>query len=574
MFSFESQVEPKVFDAVWGLFTGAIVEKIKDATERKKIEEKLKEYLSRELDKNLHVSREEEIDFEGLANYIRGDLLEDVERCLCGQTEERKFAREKILEKSVTYAGANTRFSTERARKMVSDIIKILKKFRYDRAPINDRIMSAEIIDDVNRNTTEQIQRSTDEIKQAINCLPIMSLDNNILLLKDGNIGAVEDNINTLASALSSAHPLSAYFRYEMKPIGNRNRLVSAPINLEACKLYPPKIKGIAELEIEGVDKKFGDDDIFNYANRHQLDITMTVRDAVKVLGPIKDPSQAEAEAIKGKKCIISPKPFPPAFPCCITGDGKTIVNYLLLRTIDISDDGVYTITNDEQKNRKFGFTLKFNPKNKRTDFNFSAHGFGNPGRLRILKIMRDLRQCNDIRVCLLDQDAELICERLDELDSAEICSMEEEISIFEQVLSIEKYFGTELNVPEYNTRTQIEYLAYISGLICDGVCQSEWDELFCDLDIDEQMKKDLLHASNKEYRIQRDGTVKLDLWGKRFTLPISRIYFCAKIDNYEKLKQKLEVLDIGDTIKVKFVPGTGGNTVQDRLLIKSGASS
>ena len=38
------------------------------------------------------------------------------------------------------------------------------------------------------------------------------------------------------------------------------------------------------------------------------------------------------------------------------------------------------------------------------------------------------------------------------------------------------------------------------------------------------------------------------------------------KVDSPERLKQKLQVLDIGDVIKITFVPGSGGNEVEDRL--------
>lgn len=83
---------PKGFDAVWGLCTDTITSKIKSAAEQRKINEKLEAYLSRKLKENWFCTREEEIDFEGLATYIRENLVGDIEICLCGQTEERKLA--------------------------------------------------------------------------------------------------------------------------------------------------------------------------------------------------------------------------------------------------------------------------------------------------------------------------------------------------------------------------------------------------------------------------------------------------------------------------------------------------
>lgn len=565
---------PKGFDVVWGLCTDTITSKIKFAAEQQQINEKLEAYLSRKLKDNWFCTPEEEIDFEGLANYIRENLVSDVETCLCGQTEERKLAREDILEKAVIYASANTTLSRQRAQKMVSDVVEMLKVFWRTQVPKGLRMTSGEIIDDINQNTNEQLQKVddklndlTNEIKNISGIREEMSFHQNAKLLRNGKISEVEENLNITLNGLAGQHALPGLFKYHAKTIGDRYRLVSVPIHPDACKLYPPKIKGIADLKIKEVDKKLWEDDIVDYANRHQLDITMTVRNAEKYLGEIKDPSQAEAEMMKGKDYIIHPKPFPPAFPCSIMGDGNTIVPYLLLRTVDISDDGVYTVTNDEQKGRQFKFTLKLNPKNKKTDFNFSATGFGNRGRLQILKAMKALRECNDIKLYLLEQNTELICGRFNALDLEEIRSMEETISILEQVLDIEKYLHKELPVPGLVSTDQLDGLEYMSELIRGGVCVSTWKSVSCNFTIDEKNKKVLLDGPNMEYTLEFNGTIKFNLWENKLVLPIKRRYVCVKFENYEKIKQKIAVLDIGDCIQVTFVPGSKGDKVEERLL-------
>lgn len=565
---------PKGFDAVWGLCTDTITSKIKSAAEQRKINEKLEAYLSRKLKENWFCTREEEIDFEGLATYIRENLVGDIEICLCGQTEERKLARENILEKAVIYARANTTLSRQRAQKMVSDVLEMLKVFWRTQVPKELRMMSGEIVDDINHNTDVQVQKisdklnhSTDEIKNEISQSTTMSLDKNAQMLHSGQISKVEDNLNVTLNGLAGQHSIPDFFKYQAQYIGDKYRLISIPIRPDACKIYPPKIKGIADFKIDGVDKSLWKHNIFDYANRHQLEITMTVRDAEKYLGAIKDPSQVEAEMMKGKDYIISPKPFPPAFPCSIVGDDNTIINYLLLRTIDISDDGIYTITNDEQKCRQFKFELKFNSKNKKTDFNFSAEGFGNQGRLEILKVIKALRQCTDIKIYLLEKNEELLRGYFKAWEYTGFGSIEDEIAFYEQVLAIEKHFHKQLKIPATISATEIESLEYVSELIRGGVCVAEWNTLTCSFNIEEEIKEAFLNPSNKEYEIQFSTTIEADLFGNKLLVPVRRIYICAKPENYKKLKQKIEVLDVGDSTKVTFVPGSGGNRVEDRLL-------
>lgn len=148
---------PKGFDAVWGLCTDTITSKIKSTAEQQQINEKLEAYLSRKLKENWFCTREEEIDFEGLANYIRGDLLADVEIRLFGEKQERELARKRILEKAAIYASANTTLSRQRAQKMVSDVVEMLNNFWHTKVPKELRMMSGEIVDEVCSHHTEVI---------------------------------------------------------------------------------------------------------------------------------------------------------------------------------------------------------------------------------------------------------------------------------------------------------------------------------------------------------------------------------------------------------------------------------
>lgn len=517
----------KGFDAVWGLFNDTIISKIKSSAEQQKINEKLEAYLSRKLKGNWFCTRKEEIDFEGLANYIRGDLLADVEVRLFGKKQERDLARKKILEKSATYANAKTKLSKSRAQHMANDVMDMLKDFWRSQVPKDLRMMSGEIVDDINENIASQTQQlsnqisnSQQEIMQKIDNMAIMDLDRNVLLLNGGNVCAVEKNLNSFLNTISSEHNIPGYFRYTIQHIKDSVRLVSVPINPDAYKFYPPKIKGSASFEISGVSKERWMTNIFEYANRHQLNIIMTVLQAEKYLGEIKDPSQAEAETMIGEKYIIPPQPFPPAFACCIIGDDNIIVNYLLLRTIDISDEGIYTITNDEQKGRRFSLTLKHNPQNGEINFIFSANGFGNLGRFEILKILRDLCICDKVEIKLLDQDKNLICGHLKATDQIDNRSIDKAISFYAQVLNVEKYFSRKIKIPSTVTETQIEDLEYISELICGGICESSWDTLSCNFIIDKVIKETFLNYWDNEYEIQFVTTVTVNLWENTFLMP------------------------------------------------------
>ena len=76
---------------------------------------KLTDYLARQQKYNFNCSLEEEIDFEGLAEYIRSNLMDDVKNRLFGTRKERGIARQAIADKAAYYAQAKTGLSKERA---------------------------------------------------------------------------------------------------------------------------------------------------------------------------------------------------------------------------------------------------------------------------------------------------------------------------------------------------------------------------------------------------------------------------------------------------------------------------
>lgn len=81
------------------------------------IRKQLKQFIERQEKINLSCSREEELDFAGLADYIRTSLLIDVQVLLFGEQKERVARQKTVISKAVVYAQAQTKLSQERAKK-------------------------------------------------------------------------------------------------------------------------------------------------------------------------------------------------------------------------------------------------------------------------------------------------------------------------------------------------------------------------------------------------------------------------------------------------------------------------
>ena len=154
----------------------------------------------------------------------------------------------------------------------------------------------------------------------------LLSLDRNVSLAQAGDLAQVERNLSTTLKGISSQHTLFPYYGYKME---GQEDLISIPLTDNATILYPPRFNVTASSVRLGdtVIKKI-DDDILSKSYRHQLPISMDVVTAKKYLGDILDPSQKEADRITGAHVIMTPPPFPPAFPCSISIDDIDILRY------------------------------------------------------------------------------------------------------------------------------------------------------------------------------------------------------------------------------------------------------
>lgn len=568
---------PKGFDAVWGLCTDTITSKIKSTAEQQQINEKLEAYLSRKLKENWFCTREEEIDFEGLANYIRGDLLADVEIRLFGEKQERELARKRILEKAAIYASANTTLSRQRAQKMVSDVVEMLNNFWHTKVPKELRMISGEIVDEVCSHQTEQTERvlsklddTKDSMTQKIEEASCLSAESNLLLMKNGQSEEAVKRMTAGLQALSAAHPLFPDYRTGYRTIGTKDELYSIPLSKDALEKYPPKLKLTATATLGGQPVSNINLQNFDYAYRHQVPFLLNVIEAKKYLGDTEDPFQFEAERAKGKQYTLKPPEFPPAFPCSLIGDDKPILEYMLLRTKEILDDGTQIVTNEEQENVPFRITLRIHLPHDLFSFDFQPIEHTNRERLRMMKVVQAMSEATTVRIHLLDVGKELAAGKL---PPNTLCSvfntLSDDIEFWQKIVDVEQYFNIDIHLPKMITPEDINALDYIANLVRGGVSQSSWKEWEFEARINQQIKEMAEHSDrilDMEFGCALSEVVSIELWGHTYKLPLVRVLCSATIKDWERVRKKVEALDIGDPLKLTLIPGKSGNLVEDEL--------
>ena len=145
-------------------------DKIKDAIQEKQARERITDFIERQAKYNFSCYVEEEIDFDALAEYMQGDLIDDLRLRLRGTTAERAAAYITITSKVKNFAKARTKMGEKRALALVNKAIKILRA--YYRSKTNSDLLfitaeiSEEIVEISKEQHTEQTQVLIDEMSK------------------------------------------------------------------------------------------------------------------------------------------------------------------------------------------------------------------------------------------------------------------------------------------------------------------------------------------------------------------------------------------------------------------------
>lgn len=391
-----------VIDTILGFIADigldAAKERYKTTQDELQARAKLTDYLARQQEYNFDCSLEEEIDFEGLAEYIRGNLMDDVKKRLFGTKKERGIACQTIADKAAYYAQAKIGLSKERARYFAVTAVDILKSFYRNKAERDLLFVADEIEDTIISEMSDQHKEVGDKIdalNKKIESSSLLSIDKNLMLAGNGKPDMVEKNLSSFFATLNSDHNLSPYYGFAMD---GQTRLKSIPLRPDAIELYPPHLEVTAtSFKLGGVPIQRVNPNTFSRAYRSQSFIEFDVVAAKKYLGDIPDPIQHEAEELSGTHMVMEPPSFPEAFPCSVVVDGETLVDYLLLRTKQIEDDGTTIVTNDEQENFNFKVTLMVNTAT--TNLNLTVTPV-NPSNMESLKYRQFLKKSYICKKC------------------------------------------------------------------------------------------------------------------------------------------------------------------------------
>lgn len=523
---------------------------------------KLTDYLARQQKYNFDCSLEEEVDFEGLAEYIRGNLMDDVKIRLFGTRKERGIARQTIANKAEYYAQAQTKLAKGRARDLAVAAVDILRNFYRDKAERDLLFVAAEVEDTIISEVTDQHKEIVDKIdalSKKIESNNLLSIGRNLMSGDDERLDVVEKQLSDVFDNLSSKHKLRPYYGFAMD---GQTRLKSIPLRPDALELYPPHLEVTAtSFKLGGVPIQRIDSNTFSRAYRSQSPIEFDVVAAKKYLGDMPDPIQHEAEGLPGTHMVMKPPSFPAAFPCSVIVDGETIVDYLLLRTKRIEDDGTTVVTNDEQKNFNFKVTLMVNAAATSLNLTVIPVNPSNTESLKYRQFLKKAMYAKNVSLKSLEHGAIFISSKAN-LMPHDCEKLDIEIEFLQRVVAIESYFHIALQIPEEITTEDHRLMDHLYSMIIDGQYCGTCSGFTMSFELSQELRNSICDLGDRAFGFAFNMDMEVKLFDQILCFRIIRKIDCLCLENFEKTKTKLEVLDDGDILKIAFISGKDNSDV------------
>ena len=126
-----------------------------------KLKAALQSYIEKEQKYNEVCSLAEECDFQGLMEYITGNMMDDLRsRFFSLNKSKRKRAHKDIVSKAVAYSKADTDEAKRRVDKIVSISLEIIRCFYEKKIAYADYVLADHMVSAIKDNTDETVNNA------------------------------------------------------------------------------------------------------------------------------------------------------------------------------------------------------------------------------------------------------------------------------------------------------------------------------------------------------------------------------------------------------------------------------
>lgn len=141
---------------------------LQDKINEHRLKKRIEDYMERQSGINETCTVAEEIDFQGLSDYLSGQFIDEASNWLFEVGDKRSAARETMLSKAYEYSKADTYKQKERVCGIVDGALEIFSDFKKSQMSSEDSLFIAEICEKIIHNSKEENKKQINEIVNAV----------------------------------------------------------------------------------------------------------------------------------------------------------------------------------------------------------------------------------------------------------------------------------------------------------------------------------------------------------------------------------------------------------------------
>lgn len=407
-------------------------------------------------------------------------------------------------------------------------------------------------------------------------------------LMEQGKFQEAIAELKKLHDIVGQSHPLSPYYQYKTVPYRNKMVLQHEPLDQEIAKRLPLTFKGKFSINEKEFEEGESMEELLKRKQLTQETIKIDMKFLETWIGEQKmeDEVTLEQEAAKNGDWVIVPEKLPPPLRVKLAFRGEqehTIVEYLEIRLIKMSKkENKIVISNEQQENCPYFLSLVIDLRDEQEQkqtfkgkINFLVRkgfeGLIKPEKT-ILEFLKYSKISGALDIFDIERQKSIFLSKDFSLDEEEdVESIDKKITFLNELAEIEAFFQVKFRLPLEISSADFANIDILKSIIKKEPIETTFKETslilgdkksawsFYQNTID--AKGVLITADEREAKVIQLFGASIENIHTKWTLDN------AKIADSEKLKGKIKYMDQGETVKVRFVPGTRNKLIYEYSL-------
>ena len=397
-------------------------------------------------------------------------------------------------------------------------------------------------------------------------------------LMEQGRHGEAITELKKIHDMVGQSHPFYPYYKYKTIPFGDRMVLQHEPLDKEIAKLYPLIFRGKVTIDENEFEEGESLEELLTRKRLSQERLKIDMKFLETWIGEqkIENDFTLEQEAVKDGEWVIMPEKLPPPLRVKLALRGEqehTIVEYLELRLTKLSKkENLIIISNEQQKNCPYLLKVLIDYRDEQEQkqtfkgkVNFLVRrdfvGLVKPEKT-ILEFLKYTQVCDVLDIVDIERQKSIFLTKEFSVDDKEdLDIIDRKLAFLNELVEIEAFFDVKFRMALEISSTDFMNIGILKSIIKKEPIKNTFEAISLMLGDKKSalgFYQNTVDAKGVLITAEEREEKEIHLFGAS----IKNIHTKWTLDNVkiadsEKLKNKLKYMEEGDTVNVRFIPGT-----------------